>query len=265
MPTLTLGSVRIQYEEAGTGQTLIFLHGYACTSNDWAEGAQLLQHAFRVIRINFRNHGASGDLTQTVTLEDLVQDLYTILQHLNLKDAILIGHSMGGMIAMEFAIRWPSLIKALITVDSYTHLDTGGGIFGTAVYNDATPDSIRFEIKRTMDAGAARFDNSLMNSLKEWDVREKVQSIQIPTLTFFGDRYGTITEFDIPRVEQSLGFSMKSQKTTILIPDSHHFIQLEQPLHLIKEISLFLQKLDLYLDGNKDSSETFSNPKATKM
>src|SRR5271167_2160946 len=98
MPTITTrDSVEIFYKDWGSGQPIVFSHGWPLSADDWdAQMTFFLQHGYRVIAHDRRGHGRSDQPGTGNDMDHWVADLATLTEHLNLHDAIHIGHSTGG-------------------------------------------------------------------------------------------------------------------------------------------------------------------------
>ncbi|HTY67039.1 MAG TPA: alpha/beta hydrolase [Alphaproteobacteria bacterium] len=102
----TKDGVEIFYKDWGTGQPIVFSHGWPLSSDDW-DGQMLffLNHGFRVIAHDRRGHGRS---TQTATGHDMdhyADDLAAVVERLNLREAIHVGHSTGGGEVVRYIAR----------------------------------------------------------------------------------------------------------------------------------------------------------------
>lgn len=104
------------YREAGKGVPVIILHGlYGCSDN-WMYIARIISEYYRVIAVDCRNHGNSPH-TDTHTYTEMVTDLAWLFHELEIEKANVIGHSMGGKLAMAFASDFPEKIISLTVVD----------------------------------------------------------------------------------------------------------------------------------------------------
>lgn len=92
----------IHYAEKGSGRPLVLLHGVTLRHDVWAPQFNMLADRYRVIAVDLRGHGRSrpGDLG--LGLPRLATDVATLLEALDLRGAVLVGHSMGGMTLMQF-------------------------------------------------------------------------------------------------------------------------------------------------------------------
>ena len=97
-------------------QDIIILHGLFGVSDNWVGFARQFSKYSRVIIPDIRNHGQSPH-SDSFEQDDLVQDLYNVIKETKSQSPILLGHSLGGRIAMRFALLYPELISNLIVVD----------------------------------------------------------------------------------------------------------------------------------------------------
>ena len=108
--------VKLQFRKSGHGAPLVILHGLYGASDNWVSVARKLEERFTVFIPDLRNHGQSPHTT-THTYQDMADDLLQFLQDHHIKKTILLGHSMGGKLAMLFAAEYPEMISALIVAD----------------------------------------------------------------------------------------------------------------------------------------------------
>jgi pimeloyl-ACP methyl ester carboxylesterase len=108
--------MKLNYREQGEGQPMVILHGLFGSSDNWQTHAKKLAEYYRVILVDQRNHGHS-DWSDDFSYELMSEDLLELFQDLDLKKAILIGHSMGGKTAIRFAQTHENLLEKLIVVD----------------------------------------------------------------------------------------------------------------------------------------------------
>ncbi|CAM4216288.1 alpha/beta fold hydrolase [Zobellia nedashkovskayae] len=101
----------------GTGTPLLILHGFLGMSDNWKTlGNQYAEEGFEVHLIDQRNHGKSF-WSDDFDYDLLSEDLKNYLEAHQLENAIIIGHSMGGKTAMQFACSYPTLVKKMIIAD----------------------------------------------------------------------------------------------------------------------------------------------------
>lgn len=234
---LRINGIPLRYYQHGSGPDLVLLHGYTCTSEDWRPVAMRLADRYRILRFDFPNHGRSGD-RQSVTMSDLVDCLDSVLGSLCEAPPILAGHSMGGMVALAYALEHRRQINWLVLADAYPHLASVVEVFGGAedaadpygygsVIDRATPPAVIAQVRAEMAVGAARVGPELFSSLEAFDARSRLARISCPTLLLMGNRRW-VTEVTLQDVVGRLGYAALPALTVALI-DSHHFVMLEAP------------------------------------
>ena len=121
--TYSPDGVRISYEVHGTGTTaLVLVHGWSCDRSYWAGQLGPFSRDFQVVAIDLPGHGESGLEREAWTMEAFGGDVGAVVQELDLKQIVLIGHSMGGDVIVEAARRLPGRIAGLVWVDVYKEL-----------------------------------------------------------------------------------------------------------------------------------------------
>jgi non-heme chloroperoxidase len=101
MPTVTVGQenssdIEIHYEDHGAGQPVVLIHGYPLSGRAWDKQVPaLLEAGYRVITYDRRGFGQSSQPVTGYDYNTFAADLHTLLDHLDLRDAVLVGHSMG--------------------------------------------------------------------------------------------------------------------------------------------------------------------------
>lgn len=112
------------YFDHGSGDTLVFLHGFCESKDVWTEFAKPLQQKFRTIALDLPGF---GDNTQGITdysMESMADYVKEKLEELGIKKCILVGHSMGGYVGMAFAEKYASLLSGLCLFHSSALPDT---------------------------------------------------------------------------------------------------------------------------------------------
>lgn len=108
--------IELNYKEFGQGDPIIILHGLFGTLDNWKTIATKLSEDFLVYIIDQRNHGKSPH-TEDFSYPLMAQDLYEFMDDNWIQKASIIGHSMGGKVAMEFSMEYPEMVDRLIVVD----------------------------------------------------------------------------------------------------------------------------------------------------
>ena len=117
MPFLHLRAARIAYEDMGSGDPIVFIHGHPFNHTMWNDQA-LLADRYRLILPDLRGYGQSGGETSRTMMDEMALDLAHLLDMLKVDQAVICGLSMGGQIALEFYRLFPARVRALIIADS---------------------------------------------------------------------------------------------------------------------------------------------------
>ncbi len=118
--------VRIAYEVRGKGSlALVFVHGWSCNRGFWAGQMKPFSSQFKVVAVDLAGHGDSGRNREKWTIQSYGDDVAAVVKKLNLKRVILVGHSMGGDVIPEAALRLPGRVVGLIWLDTYKKLGAG--------------------------------------------------------------------------------------------------------------------------------------------
>ena len=115
---LTLHGHRVGYRTAGRGPVLLLLHGVANSSETWERVAPLLSKRFTLIAPDLLGHGGSAKPRGDYSLGAYASGIRDLLSVLDVPRATLVGHSLGGGIAMQFAYQFPERLERLVLVDS---------------------------------------------------------------------------------------------------------------------------------------------------
>jgi len=118
--------VRIAYEVHGKGAlALVFVHGWSCNRSFWAGQIEPFSRQFKVVAIDLAGHGDSGRNREKWTIQSYGDDVAAVVKKLDLRRVILVGHSMGGDVIPEAALRLPGRVVGLIWLDTYRKLGAG--------------------------------------------------------------------------------------------------------------------------------------------
>jgi 3-oxoadipate enol-lactonase len=114
--------IGINYTVEGKGPWVVLSHSLACNYSMWDEQAEALKRHYRVLRFDTRGHGASDAPDGAYSLDMLTDDLLGILDGLGIEEAHFVGLSMGGMIAMTFALAHPRRVRSLVLCDTSSRI-----------------------------------------------------------------------------------------------------------------------------------------------
>ena len=108
--------MKLNHKISGSGKPVIIMHGLFGMLDNWRSIARMLEDDFQCILVDLRNHGRSPH-TDEMSYHLMVTDVIGFMDELQLSKAIIVGHSMGGKVAMHLALEHPDRVEKLIVVD----------------------------------------------------------------------------------------------------------------------------------------------------
>ncbi|MBL8823835.1 MAG: alpha/beta hydrolase [Planctomycetia bacterium] len=179
-----VNGLKMYYEVHGSGDPVVLLHGSFMTiTNNWTGWIGELAKTRKVIAIEMQGHGRTGDIDRDISTANLADDVATLLDHLKIAKADILGYSMGGGVAMQCAIRHPDKVRKVVVISSYFRRDgvvkegqealaklTAELFIGSPLETEykklsPTPDAFPTFIKR-MVASASKGDSITADKLK---------------------------------------------------------------------------------------------------
>ena len=145
-------------ESDNTKPPILLIHGWTCDSHDWLfQIHRLTTLGFNLIVPDLRGHGRSSAPQSTYSAAELVSDLVALLHHLRAPPAIIFGHSLGGLLTSQLAVKHPSLARAVVLVDPvYGPVETAPrSAFDALVNSPAAPDLAAAYFKARMYTSAS--------------------------------------------------------------------------------------------------------------
>ena len=243
----------------GKGDTaLVFLHGWGGDREYWKHQADAFAADYTVVTVDQAGHGASGNDRKTWTVEGLAGDVEVVVKELKLKRVILVGHSMGGPVALLAAKRLPGTVVAIVGVDTLQdaemkrpeelvkNLTDGlekdfkgmvGGMFGAMLAEKSDP-----KLKDWLGAKAASREPAvaiaLMKDLFSLDQKKAFKEAGVPVRCINsagGYQFFTPT---------AVGTNKKyADYDAVTIPDVGHYPMLEKPTEFNEKLRGVLRGL----------------------
>jgi pimeloyl-ACP methyl ester carboxylesterase len=124
LETLLYKNTQISYSDSGKGTTVVLLHGFLENKTMWDSYISELSKRNRIITIDLLGHGKTQSLGYIQTMEENADVVHEVLSKLRIRKAILVGHSMGGYVALAFAELYPEKIKGLVLLNSTSKEDS---------------------------------------------------------------------------------------------------------------------------------------------
>lgn len=252
----------LHFQSWGTAFPLIILHGLLGSSDNWTGLSKRLAQDFAVYAVDQRNHGASPHSAE-FNYDVMASDLRKFFADHSISQAHVMGHSMGGKTAMQFAMDYPELVSKLVVVDiaPKNYPPHHNEIF--AALNDIVPEQFfsRSDVDRALsekilDApvrqfllknltnrpeGGLQWKIDLESIWKNYDQITKTprsaKSFSKPTLFIRGERSDYVTDADAPAIK---AIFPESQIATI--PNVGHWVHAESPNEFLRMVFSFLQE-----------------------
>ncbi|WP_291147216.1 alpha/beta fold hydrolase [Flavobacterium sp. UBA7680] len=124
MKNILYKNTKVSFTDSGEGNAIVLLHGFLENKKMWAEYVELFSEKYRVITIDLLGHGESDSLGYVHEMEDNASVVYEVLESLKIEKATILGHSMGGYVALAFAELFPKNIKKLVLLNSTSKEDS---------------------------------------------------------------------------------------------------------------------------------------------
>lgn len=118
MPLVHNQGLSISFEDVGAGRPVVLGHSFLCSGKMWRAQVPALAGKYRVLNLDFRGHGRSGEVPHSFSLYDAVSDVEAVLDALGIEKAVWCGLSVGGMVALRAALTCPHRVEGLILMDT---------------------------------------------------------------------------------------------------------------------------------------------------
>ncbi len=241
---------------------LIFIHGFPYNSSMWSQQIRQLKEHYHCIAYDVRGMGETPPGDGQFTMEMFVDDLFAVIDGLDLRRPVLVGFSMGGYIALRAMEREPERFRALILCDTKTEADDDAGKLkrASAIRLINTEGMERFAsdfVSMTFQKDAAERIQDIYNATLEQakaespagvkgcllamavrtDTTHVLGDIQIPTLLLVGEH----DALSPPALMQQMQEKIAGAEL-VVIPDAGHMSPLENPDAVTNGIKDFLSK-----------------------
>jgi len=241
-----LRDIQIAYTDQGSGMSLVFVHGFPLNRHAWAKQLGAFRTAFHVTAPDLRGFGESVGTPGAVAMSCFAEDLFALLDHLKTGPVILVGHSMGGYIALAFAKAFPQMLRGLVLVGTKAGPDSPE----SALARRATAETVRLKgVSVVVDSMAVKMlspsnaDSNLVTAVKGLMASSKPEGvisallgmaerpdagawlgkIKVPTLVITG------ADDAIMPTHESEALAKAIENSTLkLIPNAGHLVAFEQ-------------------------------------
>lgn len=237
--TLTSDWGEMAYTDSdGTSTPLLFLHGTGCDSADWKAVAERLPQNQRYITPDFRGHGQSSTPNKPFTLANLADDILHLVDFISIQKVILVGHSLGGMVAMEAARRSSNVI-GLVLLEGWTSLSTVRSAFDRGRFYGSLSQTNIDQIQQKSQKTRTRFEQnvweSFWTSVREFDAYAYLEQAQIPIFEVFGEMGRNESTEKFLRIPNNPNIHWK------WVQNAGHYLPHESPAEVAEICSNFIE------------------------
>jgi 3-oxoadipate enol-lactonase len=257
MPKVASNQVNLYYEVSGAGQPLVFIHGLGSSTRDWEFQVSEFSKSYQVITIDLRGHGRSDKPAGPYQMSMFAADLAGLLRALGVGSAHIVGISLGGAVAFQFAIDYPARVKTLVIANSAPALggtpeqaaqevgrrvgivqQHGMRAMGQALGPSLFPKPEHAGRRETFVERWAENDPQAYieatRSMLGWDVTAQLGSIMCPTLIIAADQDYS------PVALKEAYIKLMPNAQLVVIPDAHHATPMEEPQKFNAALARFL-------------------------
>jgi pimeloyl-ACP methyl ester carboxylesterase len=235
--------VHIDYQVYGKGEpAVVLIHGWSCDANYWRAQLDPLKAKYRTLTVNLAGHGASAKNRTDWSMANFGEDVAAVVRQEQPQRVVLVGHSMGALVALEAARRLGDKVVGIIAVDSLKTIGqppvSGAEIamrvkpfradfightreFVTTSFftPDADPAFVR-KVAEDMSLAPPEVAVGAMESLLKMDLAPVIAEIKVPVVAINADR----TPTDQARIRKTLpGFR------AVVLENTGHFLMMEKP------------------------------------
>lgn len=231
----------LAYSDTGVGDVaVVLIHGWMCDRTYWDAQIPHLADRYRVVAIDLGGHGESGMEREGWPLSAYAEDVVAVVDHLGLEPVILVGHSMGGPVAIEAGALLGDRVLGVVGVDTFQNVEAkydpeqmaamvgaleadfpaacDGFVRGMFIA-DADPALVD-RIAGDMCSGPAEVGTALMRQFATYDQAAKFENLTAPVRSINADLWPTDVEANRRH---------HADYDAVIIPGTGHFLMLEKP------------------------------------
>ncbi|MFC1893729.1 alpha/beta fold hydrolase [Chloroflexota bacterium] len=256
-----VNDISINYEVTGNGKTLVLIHGVGGNAQAWETTVPLLSRYHRVLTWDVRGHGQSDKPEGSYSTELFASDLAALLRTVDIGSAFVLGHSMGGVIAIRFALDFPDLCNTLIVSSSSAEVNSQSTKYWQGMATNVLEkgiEAIPFDPTRTFSKSFVERNpevveelarNRLANdpscyaraaiAMSEYNYNEELGRIRCPTLIIVGDQDVMTPPGGSVRMSRLIPNSK-----LIIFKDCGHVSYVEQPEVFSRAVLDFLTEVN---------------------
>jgi 3-oxoadipate enol-lactonase len=283
MPMLATNQTNLYYEVSGEGQPVVLIHGLGSSTRDWESQVSELSKSHQVITLDLRGHGRSDKPAGPYQIPMFAADLAGLLQALGIFSAHLAGLSLGGGVAFQFALDYPSRVRSLTLVNTAPALggapeqaeqeiarrvgivqQLGMRAMGQALSPNLFPKPEQAALRETfVERWAANDPQAYIEATRSmlgWDVTARLGAITCPVLVIASDQ-----DYRPVSAKEAYLKLMPNARLAV-IPDAHHAVPMERPEAFNPLLAQFISEQDgQLLAANKAAIRNYLEQVWTKQ
>ena len=246
--TFSHDGIQLYYEIYGAGEPLLLVHGNGGSIADFKAQIDYFRQHYRVIAMDSRDQGRSGDSPDRITYEKMTDDLAALLDHLKTGPVYVLGWSDGGIEALLLGIHHPAKVNKIAAMAA--NLDPQGGYPEISDWARNEINSMSTEAKQTPEG--KRAVKLMQMSLTEPHIHPKeLEAITAPTLVLASDH-------DVIRDEHTLDIYHHLPNSQLCIfPNATHMIPYDDPALFNATVERFFQAPFVAKDRLKDALKSY--------
>lgn len=257
MPKQKVNDIKMYYESTGEGEPLLLIHGLGSSTRDWEFQVPTFSQKYRVITIDLRGHGKTDKPKGPYNMQMFAKDIAELLEIIGVTSTHILGISLGGGIAFQFAVDYPELVKSLIIVNAGIEIPADsfkmkleafkrisivrlvgmkkmGQVLAPRLFIKPEQEDLRQKLIERWQENDKKAYLSAMRALIGWSIRDHLDKIKCPTLIIGSD-------------QDYAPSSIKEEYTTLLpnakfieIKDAGHAVAIEKPEEFNEIVMNFL-------------------------
>jgi pimeloyl-ACP methyl ester carboxylesterase len=237
---LKINGLKMYYEIKGEGQPLLFIHGGGMCTEAYQLEINRLSKKYMVIAADNQAQGRTNDIDREITYKNMANDQITLLDSLGIDNAIVFGHSDGGVVGLYMTINNPKRVNKLIV--SGTNYDASGILDEfTELLQGATPQMYQNDFFNNLSPDGSEHWPVVLEKLKKMWLNEpniteqELNSIKQKTLIIVGDN-------DMIKIQHTINmFENITNANLLIVPDASHEVLNEKPDFVFPLIFNFIE------------------------
>lgn len=237
---LSADKVEIVYQSQGKGETaVIFIHGAFVDRSSWRNQMKPFSAKYRVIAVDLAGHGESGKNRKKWNIFNFAEDIRAVIEKENIRKAVLVGNSLGGMVALETARLVPDKVLGIVAADTfqdfimpppaYIHQQAralASDFSGTmrkmvrSLFHKDVEPALYAEIEKKMLNHSSQMVVALFESYATYDLLDAAKKVPHPIRCIIGDMHP-------PQMEKNR--EVHPDYDAVVIPHTGHYPMLEKP------------------------------------